>query len=59
MHVTGCVLLLMPTSHIVYLTLLVPIVWDRLARVLAGGARRADVLLLGAAGVWWALAMRP
>lgn len=58
-HVTGCVLLLMPTSHIVYLTLLVPVVWARLARVLAAGAQRADVILLVVAAAWWVLAMRP
>lgn len=58
-QVTGCVLLLMPTSHIVYLTLLVPVAWGHLARALSPGRGRADIVMAGVVTAWWFAAMRP
>ena len=58
-HVVGCVLIVMPTSHIVYLTLLVPIAWCRLAHALDRGRGPADVVMVIVTTAWWVAAMRP
>ena len=59
-HVTGCVLLLLSTSHGVYLILLVPIMLCHLARMQSNrrSVGRWDLVVGLLAATWWVLAMR-